>query len=80
MRFADKIETIKKDIWNNLGLIKVYTKQPGKSKDFPPIAMNRGSTIRDLGFEVHKDFVKKFDYHLGDGIVILSFDYKIENT
>ena len=56
------VETLKKDIWNNLGLIKVYTKQPGKSKDFPPIAMNRGSTIRDLGFEVHKDFVKKFDY------------------
>jgi len=53
---------LKKDIWNNLGLIKVYTKQPGKNKEFPPIAMNKGSTIRKLALEVHKDFLKKFDY------------------
>ena|SRR3989344_2764971 len=55
-------ESLKKDIWNNLNLIKVYTKQPGKDKDNPPIAMNRSSTVKDLALEVHKDFLKKFDY------------------
>jgi hypothetical protein len=55
-------ESLKKDLWNNLNLIKVYTKQPGKNKEHPPIAMNKGSTVRDLALEVHKDFLKKFDY------------------
>ena len=47
-------------IWKNLGLIKVYTKQPHRAKDFPPIALEKGATIRDLAAKIHKDFVQKF--------------------
>lgn len=47
-------------IWKNLGLIKVYTKQPHKQKDFPPVSLERGATIRDLAAKIHKDFVEKF--------------------
>lgn len=49
-------------IWKNLGLMYVYTKSPGKKKDFPPVALKKGSTIRDLAFHIHKDFLKKFNY------------------
>jgi len=55
-------ELLKKDIWKSLNLIKIYTKQPGKEKEYPPIAMKKDSTVKDVGMEVHKDFVKKFDY------------------
>src|SRR3989344_4154390 len=55
-------EDIKDLIWKNLNLIKVYTKQPGKEKDYPPVAMQKNSTIKDLAQNIHKDFLRKFDF------------------
>jgi len=55
-------ENINDLIWNNLGLIKVYTKQPGKKQDYPPISLRKGSIVKDLAEYVHKDFLKKFDF------------------
>lgn len=49
-------------IWNSLDIIKVYTKQPGKPKDYPPVALRKGATIQNLAEIVHKDFVKNFKY------------------
>jgi len=56
------LEDIKNNIWNKLGLIKVYTKTPGKEKDHPPIAMKQNSTIKDLAVFIHKDFLKNFRF------------------
>lgn len=53
---------VKERIWEKLGLIYVYTKSPGKDKDFPPIALKKGSNVKTLAMNVHKDFVKRFDY------------------
>lgn len=53
---------IKEKIWGKLNLIKVYTKAPGKEKDYPPIAMKKNSTIKDLALFIHKDFVKNFRF------------------
>ncbi|MAG52386.1 MAG: hypothetical protein CMH62_00315 [Nanoarchaeota archaeon] len=55
-------ENIKEKIWSNLNLIKVYTKEPGKPKAFPPVALEKKSKIKDLAGHVHKDFIKKFRY------------------
>src|SRR3989344_9068928 len=55
-------DDIKDLIWRNLNLIKVYTKQPGKEKDFPPVALKKRSIIRDLAMHIHKDFFRKFDF------------------
>jgi ribosome-interacting GTPase 1 len=55
-------DDIKDIIWNNLNLIKVYTKQPGKKADYPPIALKKGSLVKDLAGYVHKDFLRKFDF------------------
>ncbi|MDD5254034.1 MAG: TGS domain-containing protein [Candidatus Nanoarchaeia archaeon] len=49
-------------IWEKLNLIKVYTKQPQKEKDYPPIALPKGSTVKDVAEKVHKDFIKKFKF------------------
>ncbi|AJF62836.1 MAG: putative GTPase of the OBG/HflX superfamily [archaeon GW2011_AR20] len=63
-------ENIKDLIWNNLNLIKVYTKQPGKRADYPPIALKKHSSVKDLAEYVHKDFLRKFDYAriFGNGV------------
>jgi small GTP-binding protein len=53
---------IKEDIWRNLNIIKVYTKEPGKKPSYPPFAVDKGSTIRDMAAHVHKDFIKKFKF------------------
>ncbi len=55
-------QELKGKIWNKLGLIKVYTKEPGKKPKFPPVPLKKGSTIKDFAREVHQDFVKKFKY------------------
>ena len=55
-------EDIKDLIWNFLGLIKVYTKQPSKKPDYPPIALKKGSIVKDLATYIHKDFLRKFDF------------------
>ncbi|MBI2107105.1 TGS domain-containing protein [Candidatus Woesearchaeota archaeon] len=59
---SDNLDKLKDFIWSNINLIKVYTKQPGKEKDFPPIALKKGSTVMDLAKEIHKDFIKKFKF------------------
>ncbi len=56
------IDDLKEAIWGNLGLIYVYTKQPGKEKELPPVALKKGSTVQELASIVHKDFVKGFKY------------------
>jgi len=43
-------------------MIKVYTKEPGKKPKFPPIALKKDSTIKDLAKEIHQDFIKKFKF------------------
>ena len=53
---------IKNKIWQALDLIYVFTKTPGKEKDYPPVALKKMSTVRDLALNVHKDFVKKFSF------------------
>ncbi len=58
----EDIEELKELIWKQLNLVYVYTKQPGKKHDYPPIALKKGSKIKDLAIYVHKDFLKNFKY------------------
>ena len=60
--YNEDINELKDDIWKNLDLIKVYTKQPGKKRDYPPVALKKGSKLKDIASEVHKDFIKKFKF------------------
>lgn len=48
--------------WNMLDLIYCFTKQPGKPKDFPPVALKKGSTVKNLAGFVHHDFVNKLKF------------------
>lgn len=58
----DDSDDFKEKIWKALGLIMVYTKQPGKKPDYPPLALEKNDTVKDLATNVHKDFIKKFKY------------------
>ena len=58
----EDLEKVRDKIWNSLGLIKVYTKQPGKKFEYPPLSLKKGATVRKLAERVHKDFVKNFKF------------------
>lgn len=58
----DDFKKVKQNIWDKLGLIYAFTKTPGKKKDFPPVALQRGGTVRQLAEKVHKDFLRRFNY------------------
>ena len=56
------LDKLKEKIFDALRLIRIYTKSPGKKKDFPPVSLHKGESIRDLAAIIHKDFYKKFRY------------------
>lgn len=56
------ISDLRENIWKKLGLIYVFTKMPGKPKDYPPVALKKGSLVQNLAEIVHKDFIKRFKY------------------
>ncbi len=58
-----KLDLLKDKLWEKLGIIKIYTKEPGKKPSLKdPITLDKNSTIKEMAGFVHKDFIKKFNY------------------
>ncbi len=59
----ENIEKLKSKIWNSLGLIRVYTKEPGQPPKMDiPVVIRSGETLRSVAEQLHKDFIKKFRF------------------
>ncbi|TET16763.1 MAG: GTP-binding protein, partial [Dehalococcoidia bacterium] len=57
------LEELKREIYQMLDIIRVYTKAPGRKPDFTdPIILEKGSTLEDAAASVHKDFRAKLKY------------------
>jgi len=57
------LNKLKDKIWQKLGLIKIYTKEPGKKPSLKePLTLPKKSVIKNMASYIHKDFVKKFNY------------------
>lgn len=57
------LEELKKLIFRELEIIRVYTKAPGKPPDMEdPLILKKGSTILEAAEEIHKDFARKLKY------------------
>ncbi len=57
------LEELKREIYQTLDVIRVYTKMPSQKPDFnDPIVLDRGSTLEDAAAAVHKDFARKLKY------------------
>lgn len=55
------LEDLKREIFSMLGILRVYSKKPGKEPDFAhPFVLKEGSTLLDFAREVHQDFASKF--------------------
>jgi ribosome-interacting GTPase 1 len=55
------LDELGKALFDSLGVIRVYTKDPGSREDTGrPFTLKRGATINDLAKSIHKDFVQNF--------------------
>jgi ribosome-interacting GTPase 1 len=56
-------DELKKEIYQILDILRVYTKIPGKEPDLTePVILKKGSTVEDVALSIHKDFVAKLRY------------------
>jgi hypothetical protein len=56
-RTGEGLETLRGAAYDLLGVLRVYTKVPGKPADRTrPFTLPVGSTVLDLAREVHRDF------------------------
>jgi ribosome-interacting GTPase 1 len=57
------LDELRKEIYQILNILRVYTKTPGKEPDrTEPVILKKGSTVEDVALSVHKDFVAKLRY------------------
>jgi len=56
-------DELKKEVYQLLDIVRVYTKIPGKEADFSePVILKKGSTVDHVALSVHKDFAAKLRY------------------
>lgn len=56
-------ESLRKAIFDGLGLIRLYTKAPGKPAEFSsPFTIPIGGTVEDLAYKVHRDLADKLKF------------------
>ena len=54
------LEELKQTVYDQLRIIRVYTKAPGKEPDYrAPFVLQQGGTIEDLAGKIHQDFVQE---------------------
>jgi len=57
------LELLKERCFQILGIIRVYTKEPGKKPDLSsPFTLKKGSRVEDLASLIHKDFASNLSY------------------
>jgi len=57
------LEELKEQIFKRLGIIRVYTKVPGKPVELKdPLVLQKGSLITDAARAIHKDFASRLKY------------------
>lgn len=55
------IHELREEIFNRLGLIRIYMKPQGQKADYTePLIIKEGSTVGDVCRKLHRDFVRKF--------------------
>jgi len=59
----ENLEELKRAIFDVSGIIRVYSKPPGKDPDLStPFTIPSGSTVLDLAESIHKDFIPNLKY------------------
>jgi ribosome-interacting GTPase 1 len=55
-------ESVRKEIFRLLHVIRVYTKRPGEEPAKKPLVLPEGSTVLDAARRIHEDFAERLDF------------------
>ena len=53
---------LKREIYKQLDVLRVYTKEPGKGVSPKPIVLPKGAVVQDVAMRLHNRFLKSFKY------------------
>jgi ribosome-interacting GTPase 1 len=54
------VEAFKQSVFQQLGIMRVYSRPPGKEPDFSaPFVLDQGANVADFAAQVHKDFFEQ---------------------
>jgi ribosome-interacting GTPase 1 len=57
------LESVRREIYELLDILRVYTKIPGKEPDLrEPVILKKGSRIEEVALSVHRDFASQLKY------------------
>jgi uncharacterized protein len=57
------LDKIGETIFNTLGVIRIYTKEPNKREpSAKPFTLKRGATLQNLAKSIHGEFIENFAY------------------
>jgi len=56
------MESLFQKVWEKLGLVRIYTKEPGKEAESRALVLEVGATVEEAAGDVHKEFIKFFKY------------------
>ena len=57
------LETLRRVIYDGLGVVRVYCKPPGENPSLKsPVVLPRGSTVVEMAESIHKDFAHRLKY------------------
>jgi len=60
---GENLEALRRALFDLLGVVRVYTKQPGKKADLTaPYVLPRGATVRDVAARVHKEIATNLKF------------------
>ncbi|MGQ9788263.1 MAG: OBG GTPase family GTP-binding protein [Candidatus Hadarchaeaceae archaeon] len=59
---GEDTEGLKRQIYKQLDMIRVYTKKPDEKPAERPLVLPRGSTVMEVARSVHKDFAKELKF------------------
>lgn len=60
---GEGIEGLKKAIWDNLGLMRIYMKKIGKPPDMKePLIVKKDCKVIDVAKRIHKEFAQRLEY------------------
>ena len=56
------MDSLFQKVWEKLGLVRIYTKEPGKEAEQRALVLEAGATVEEAASDVHKEFVKFFKH------------------
>ncbi|MBN2376743.1 MAG: 50S ribosome-binding GTPase [Sedimentisphaerales bacterium] len=64
----ESLKRLGRKIFEKLGIVRVYSKHPGKEADMSePFTLRAGATVQDLAYKVHRELAEKLRFARGWG-------------